>query len=160
MKGLGRLLTALNPLDQAALSQASKLGGDATWQRLMGAAKGIAKGFNPRGYFKGLHRTTEGAGWGGEGWVKGSAESRRRLASQRKTGAIGMGVWGGLNMIDPDSGGTRAVNTAAFGVGYAAGMPAAKSLAAKFGGAHAGKLSGGYKIAGGAFLANRILGIV
>ena len=147
-------MSALNPLDQAAMNQVMKTAGQTDWQKLVGVGKAMGKGFSPRAYFKGL---TRGAGGG---FKRPPRADRLYNASVRKNAAIGLGAWGGLNMMDPNSGGTWAVNTAAAGSAYVAAMPAVGSLAAKYGGAAAGKISGGYKIAGGALLANRILGVV
>ena len=157
---MGRLLTALNPLTQSSLSQAYKAGGDEIWQKLMGGAKKIVSEFSPRAFFKGLQRAEPGKGFGKGNWFKPDVIARRQIASDRRLGGMVAGAWAGLNVMDPDSGSTSAMNTAVMGSAMVAASPGINSLAAKYGGEYASKISGGYKIAGAAFMANRILGIV
>jgi hypothetical protein len=151
----GKILSALNPLDAHGMSQIMKAGNQSGWQKLVGIGKAIGGSFNARRYLSGRNLRVPGAPGGG----RIPRADRLYRSRVRKTAAVGVGAWAGLNLMDPNSGGTWAANTAAMGAAGVVAYPAVKSLAAKYAGQHAAKVSGGYAIGGTALMANRLLGV-
>ena len=152
MRNLGRLLTALNPLDQSAISQIRKASSASGGMgQMLGLAYAGAKQVLGGGYFKGktlsgvngrLRSLTPGNIGGAMEGVMMDIDSRagrtlrtvalggrKERGNIRKMAAGGLGAWAGLNVMAPDSNLTTAANIAVVGgaaVGAAAhyGRPA------------------------------------
>lgn len=156
--GLGRLLGALNPLDAHAAAEMGTTLAERGWRRALEPVAGLARRRGVLGslgsYFRGESATLEN---GALRFFKPAADDMARAASIRRTAAVGVGAWAGLNLAAPDHPGTRFVNTAAMAAGYFAAMPGVSSLASRYAGGGYAKTA--YQWGGGALLANRILGI-
>jgi hypothetical protein len=136
MRGMGKLMAMLNPLDQSAMSQIAKsTAGKGMFARSAALAGAGAKQILHGGYFRGRTATAmqggirsraarpQGMGPVGLGSV-GSANRARYAAtvgSTRKYAAIGAGAWAGLNILAPNSNLTGAANIVG-GAGLAVGM--------------------------------------
>jgi len=112
MRGLGKLLTALNPLDQSMMNQISKATmGDTFGKRAMTFAKAGMSQIGRGGYFSGVSRGGKGTGMGGSGLMRGANDiSRQDAASARKAVAGVLGAWAGLNVMAPNSNLTTMAN--------------------------------------------------
>ena len=151
MRGLGKLVAMLNPLDQAAASQIWKAGKASGG--LLGGVLGVGRaGANQvlsRNYWQGRNmamsatgrlrqRSIGNIGLGGReptmGGLKAAAVGARPgtqdVARLRRTaGAIG-GAWMGLNLLAPDSNITGGANTVAMAAGV---LGAGKMIGNKWG---------------------------
>ena len=142
MQGLGKLLTALNPLTQSKSQQIMKATKDSgILGRAFGFLKAGGKQVFSGGYFKGINRGIESEGIRGSGLVRaGSRELTKELATTR-TAVAGLGAaWAGLNYMAPDSSLTTLAN---YGVAAAATYAVGRDVQSKLGNRARNVLYGG-----------------
>lgn len=131
LANMGRLLTALNPLDQSAVQQITKAtAGQGMFKRAMSFAQAGAKQIARGGYFRGINRAAPGMGKMGSQFAR-SPVGRLEAGDTRMAAAGVIGAWVGLNAFAPDSSLTRMANYGAMagvGIGISRGP-----LMSKFG---------------------------
>jgi len=121
MRNLGKLLTALNPLDQSAMTQIAKATmGQSFGKRGLAFAKAGMKQIAGGGYFRGRTMNWGGVARGFRG-LSGTRDMRVDTANARRAVAGVIGAWAGLNVMAPNSNFTSMAN---YGMA-AAGMTAA-----------------------------------
>ena len=126
LANMGKLLTALNPLDQSAVQQLMKsTAGQGMFKRGLAFAQAGAKQVARGGYFRG--RTLNYAPGRAAGpWrsLSGTRAMRDEAAVTRQAAAGVVGAWVGLNLMAPNSGLTSLANYGAMagaGVGISRG---------------------------------------
>jgi len=144
MRGLGRLVGMLNPLDQSAVSQIMKANaGRGMLAQGLAVGTAGAKQIATGGYWRGKNLAHRQRGFGSHftGAMKGATrEQARRVSSNfgsvRQGAGAMVGAWAGLNLLAPESNLTTMANYGAVG-----GVGAI--LAAKHGKALYNRMMGG-----------------
>ena len=128
MRGLGKLITALNPLDASMMNQMGKaMSGQSMFRRGLNYAKAGAKQIAGGGYFRGISASASG-GLSPRG--PGNAAIRRTAANSRLAVAGIGAAWAGLNFLAPNSGLTSMAN---YGMVIGGAAAAGPGVQAKFG---------------------------
>ena len=168
MKGLGKLVGMLNPLDQSAVNQIRKSAGGGFLNQAVALSKAGINQVKSGAYFRGQHLVYDAKAVGGKvrgyanrsmGTLGSGTSVRARTAVARGTGewrrniAMGGAAWAGLNLMAPDSNLTKAANWAGgIGAVYGAGRMSGSSF-----GPMARNLTWG---AGGAYGAGKLFGVI
>lgn len=161
MRGLGKLLAFLNPLDQQAASQIWKANaGKGMLGQALAVGGAATKQVMGGGYFQGrtLFSTARGLrsriSMGKFGTPVIRKQMARELGGQRKMVAGGLAAWAGLNMMAPDSSLTKASNT--IGIAGGAILAGRGIVKPRWGAKAAGAVYGGAGLYAGA----KMLGVM
>lgn len=117
MRGLGRLVSMLNPLDQSATQQILKSAGKGFMNRAAALGHAGARQVLSGGYFRGKslrYGAKQGFFSGRTGATIGKTTD---IAGARKTVTALAGAWAGLNALAPGSFPTQMMNMGAGAVG-------------------------------------------